>query len=151
MNQMELVTGFMKVLGEQKKLLKHTTINMLIKCVNELIAEEERPFMKAENVMGLEAWLKSDDTGLSSKYMAFVLCNGPKAEYAHPVDADDFGRCYRFLKAVLGGDELSVMAGESKQWQALVTNWPELSELYEKNKFVDLSKKIQELLKGVEK
>ena len=47
MNQIEIVSGFLNVLGEQKKLLKHSTINLLIKCVNELIAEEERPFIAA--------------------------------------------------------------------------------------------------------
>jgi len=153
MNQIEIVSGFLNVLGEQKKLLKHSTINLLIKCVNELIAEEERPFIAAKEGSGLHAWLFSDDTGLSSKYMAHILLpdSAPYAEYAHPIDAGDFGRCHRFLQAIDYRGTLDEMRPQSRQWNALVEMWQHFSELYSQDRNETINREIMELLKGVEK
>lgn len=152
MKQIELVTGFMQVCGEQKPLLKPSTISIIVEMANRIIAEEERDFNPAKEGQGLQAWLFSDDTGLSSRYMAYILCNGPEAEYAHPIDVDDFGRCYRFLKAVPDvKGHMHRLESKSRQWEALVELWDHLSAIYEQGHNGILSDEIQELLKGVEK
>jgi len=154
MDQMKLVCDVVKAFGKQKKTMKRSTLNVIIASCNAIIAEEERPFVAAVPGMGLVDWLASDDTGLSSKFMAKILCNGPRAEYAHPLDASDFGRCYRFLKAVsLPGVEKSLlkeMSVASVKWAMLVAYWPELEKMYEA-KHKNLSAKIDEILKGCEK
>jgi hypothetical protein len=82
--------------------------------------------------MGLTAWLASDRTGLSSKYMAHVLTGKTLgAKYAHPHDPSDFGRCLGLLEAVPAfRDRLSMMSAESGEWDRLVHSWYEIERLY---------------------
>jgi hypothetical protein len=82
--------------------------------------------------MGLTAWLASDRTGLSSKYMAHVLTGKTLgARYAHPHDPSDFGRCLGLLEAVPAfRDRLPVMSAESGEWDRLVHSWDEIERLY---------------------
>jgi len=82
--------------------------------------------------MGLTAWLASDRTGLSSKYMAHVLTGKTLgAKYAHPHDPSDFGRCLGLLEAVPAfRDRLSMMSAESGEWDRLVHSWDEIERLY---------------------
>jgi len=84
--------------------------------------------------MGLTAWLASDRTGLSSKYMAHVLTGKSLgAKYAHPHDPADFGRCLGLLEAVPAfRDRLSMMSAESGEWDRLVHAWDEIERLYRK-------------------
>lgn len=82
--------------------------------------------------MGLTAWLASDRTGLSSKYMAHVLTGKTLgAKYAHPHDPSDFGRCLGLLEAVPAfRDRLSMMSAESGEWDRIVNAWDEIERLY---------------------
>lgn len=150
MNQFDLVTGFLKVIGKQQKCVKPRVINTVIECANKIISEIERPDIVATPGMGLSAWLKCDDTGLSSRFMAHVLSGGPPAENRHPLDADDFGRCYRFLRAVCapgsGKEKVAGMASCSLQWHALVGVWADLEQIYETGEFEKLSKAIEKVL-----
>jgi hypothetical protein len=130
MNQMKLVTDFIAAIGKQKKAVLPRTINLVIKAANEIIADIEKPFVPATPGMGLEAWLKSDDVGMSSRYLAWCMFGGTEPEYAHPLDADDFGRCYRLLRAV-GANGAFCARNKSYQWNALEKNWDGLEKMYE--------------------
>lgn len=153
-SQMDLVHAIMNTM--QTAGVKDITVrqfNSVIAAANSIIAELEQPTVKATPNMGLVAWLKSDDTGLSSLYMASVLCGHPDfAQYAHPHDPDDFGRCYRFLLAIPHvRTRLNLMAAKSDQWEKLCLNWDELERLYLEEspagKCPKLYARIQELLK----
>ena len=146
MDQIKLIGDIAKAISKQKKDVPLRIFNVILKCANELIFEIERPERKSVPGMGLKAWLQSDDTGLSSKYMAHILCGGPETEYALPQDSDDFGRCYRFLLACPSRGT-GRMSECSPQWKYLEKAWPELVRLYEEKKFEKLNKEIQEAIK----
>jgi hypothetical protein len=108
-------------------------INTICRCATEIVTEAGRPYVPAKPAMGLTAWLASDDTGLSSKYMASVLADSPfSARVNNPWDGADFGRCYRLLRAVpellRNFDRLATCPAP---WPALHANWTELEHIYE--------------------
>lgn len=83
--------------------------------------------------MQVADWLTSDDTGLSSRFMARILSGLPPGDGQpyHPYDTSDFGRCHRLLeKAPALRSLLPRMAGQSDIWKKLVENWDEITKLY---------------------
>lgn len=137
-NQMDLISVVAKEIDRQQTEAHDTPIsgsrafNAIIAGVNSIIAELERPNRDSFTAMGLTAWLRSDDTGMSSKAMAHHLC-GSYAEYPneHPHDPDDFGRCHRFLEAVpTTRERVSEMEKVSPKWKALADHWDELTAIY---------------------
>lgn len=107
-------------------------INAIIAAADIICAEFNRESVAAHDGMGLAAWLKSDDTGLSSKYMAKVCAGGPITRNEHPYDPHDFGRCYRFLRAVPDAREnLHKLRDSGPVWAAYVQHWEEMERLYE--------------------
>lgn len=104
-------------------------LNAVIAAADSIIREFEREPVMATDDMGLDAWLRCDDTGLSSCYMASVL-GGFSREYAHPHDVDDFGRCSRLLRSVPEfRGSLRVMKSCSPQWAKLVERWDAIEEM----------------------
>ena len=144
-SQMDLVTGILGLLekhGVKDGNSRH--FNAVIAAATSIIAEFSRPNVLSAPGMGLAAWLRSDDTGLSSKHMARILCNirvdcdieeVRTGKPPHPLDPDDFGRCYRFLRAVPIGPErargVAYMGNSSREWAGLTAAWDELEKLYE--------------------
>ena len=82
-------------------------------------------------------WLLSDDTGISSKNIIRRFLNLPISSFGWPHDADDFGRCYRMLK-ICPFIKIAIMKDVDKIWADLVDKWQELSDLYEKDKGVEI-------------
>ena len=107
-------------------------LNAVIKAVDMIVEELAKPDVSVASEMGLAAWLASDRTGLSSKYMAHVLTGKTLgAKYAHPHDPSDFGRCLGLLEAVPAfRDRLHMMSAESGEWDWLVHSWDEIERLY---------------------
>jgi hypothetical protein len=124
-NQIELIAAICEELGRQGVgSLPPRKINAVIASANAIIAAYESPDRPSRPGMGLDEWLRSDDTGMSSRFMAWVLCGGPLAEGARPHDLDDFGRCSRFLDAVPSARlNLPKMRGAGKAWARLVNRW----------------------------
>ena len=90
-------------------------------------------------------WLTGHDTGRSS--LSIVRRNfNLSGEYYHPLDADDFGRCYRLLENV-PQIKLSTMVGASPIWNKMVYAWPILEIYYKENDFSRISQKIDEIEK----
>jgi hypothetical protein len=81
--------------------------------------------------MGLDAWLSSDQTGVSSIFMAGVLSGSFSRKFGHPHDPSDFGRCLGLLDACpeLRGN-IRRMAEHGAEWSALVGAWHELEKMY---------------------
>lgn len=119
--------------------------NIILKASSSITEELRRKPRPATDGMGLDAWLESDDTGLSSKYMAYVLApEAPYSEYAHPYDPADFIRCEKLLQAVPElKDKLHNMAECSGEWSGLIRDWQVISELIEKDDGEEAYKLVQ--------
>jgi hypothetical protein len=107
--------------------------------------------------MGLRAWIDSDETGLSSRYLACVLTRDtawdrtagyPRAELHHPHDAGDFGRCAKMIDAQ---PELRANLARLAEpahgpvWNAIGARWADLEALYRAEKFADLTAELRAL------
>jgi len=106
-------------------------INAITEAANMLEKELNRDSVPAKDGMGLQAWLMSDDTGMSSKYMAYIIKGGPRCEPAIPHDPSDFGRCYRFRRAFVPPVPVDLMAKCGPAWELYVRNWDAMERLYE--------------------
>lgn len=82
-------------------------------------------------------WIVGNDTGISSKAIWARMMGVAEASQDHgwgnyPHDPDDFGRCYRLLKAVPEWrSRIGEMAAENTVWKAMADAWDELSAMYE--------------------
>lgn len=134
-NQIDLIGAISNELTRQGiKRVNQRQFNAIINAANRIIFEIDTPNTLSKPGMGLEEWLLTDDTGASSKYMASILLGkGPHAEHAYPYDADDFGRCYRFLQAVPEARKnLDKLKECGPVWNTYIENWSELEGLYER-------------------
>ncbi|EKP0311738.1 hypothetical protein JE959_001764 [Aeromonas veronii] len=126
LNSMALVGVISKEINNQIPNLPVNArlMNSIIQAANGIVAEFAKDSVMATEGMGLAAWLESDDTGLSSKYMACVLSGQFCSEFAYPRDTDDFGRCVRLIKAVPElAPKIAQMQGRGAMWDAVVENW----------------------------
>ena len=147
-SQIELLSVVLHELERQGvKSLYSKQYNEIIASINNIIEVAERKAVLTKPNMGLDAWLKSDDTGISSEFMAGVLSKTFYRKYGHPHDIDDFGRCMRLLVAVPElRSELSLMKAESKEWENFVNNWDDIESFIKEEKFKDASNLIKECL-----
>jgi hypothetical protein len=126
--QITLMTGFMSFIkNEYPELdLNCRQYNAIIKAATTLADELNTPNESAKANMGLVAWLKSDDVGSSSKFLAFKLSGSPLAicDNRHPRDPADFQRCRDMLDAVPElKSKLGDIASVSIVWAGLVEDW----------------------------
>lgn len=145
LSQIGLIGAIFKYLGQCNiEFLNPRQTNAIIAAANSILFEMEKPTTLTSPGMGLDAWLKSDDTGMSSLFMAGFLGKFSRP-YAFPQDADDFGRCQRLLIAVPEFADRSVLLRlASPQWARLVDRWPELSELMDQKKYDQVNAIIKE-------
>lgn len=108
-------------------------VNATIAAADDIVRELRTPVRLTREGMGLDAWFSSDDTGLSSQYLASVLSDRGLIENNHPHDPTDFGRCVRLLDAV---PELRAKlprlsdVKHGRVWTAIYEYWAELELLY---------------------
>jgi hypothetical protein len=77
-----------------------------------------------------QQWIVSGDTGRSSVAIWSHMMHS-RGNTEHPLDPDDFGRCYRLLKAIPAWRaRIGEMASVSRVWGSLVEHWAELEALY---------------------
>lgn len=104
--------------------------NAIIQAANLICEEYAKPVVRAPKGMGLIEWLASDDTGLSSLFMASKLTGMFKAKYAYPHDPADFGRCLRLVEAVPKLEsKIRDMSQHGKEWAVVAANWHEWAEV----------------------
>lgn len=130
-------------------------VNAIIAAANLVVEAYAEPFRPAVQNMGLAAWLESDDTGMSSRFMAAMLRTDEeipvpltKEERAAPVphDPEDFGRCLRLLDAVPHfRKRLDRLEAASGAWGEIVRNWTELEEMYRRGDGKRLLARMKEL------
>jgi hypothetical protein len=77
----------------------------------------------------------ADGAGVSSKTIAHVLGGLPVDYTSHPLDVDDFGRCYRLLLLFPEWrPRLGEVAERYPHWRPLVAAWNEITASYESEK-----------------
>lgn len=136
-SQIELVSGIFKLLERQG--LKDAPIgvlNKVISCADEIIAEINRELIFAKDGEGYHAWIKSDDTGESSKFLADVLRSNKELTADRirvPYDPSDFGRCVRMLRVCSElKKDLPKIKGYGPIWREIFYNWEYMEDLYDK-------------------
>ncbi|MBC3211411.1 hypothetical protein [Serratia fonticola] len=140
-DQINLLTAITKEIDRQHPGtgVEARRFNAIIKAANDICAEFAKPVVKASQGMGIAAWLASDDTGLSSKFMASVLTGEFKAENHYPRDPADFGRCLRLVNAVPGlAEKIGDTSQHGKHWVVVAENWGEWVEVYRSKDFTRL-------------
>lgn len=162
-SQIDLISGIIKLLDRQGvKVMNARQTNAVIAAANTVVnalAIEHRP---ATPGMGLTAWLESDDTGMSSRYMACALATLTGLQQAvyvsndgtipSPRDPDDFGRCVRLLDAVpeLREHIPALKDGHGPAWAGLVAAWDELEALYREELPSGKAPRLYERMRGIE-
>lgn len=78
-------------------------------------------------------WWENGERGVSSEIMWYVLQGRPNPRHgSHPLDPDDFRRCYLLIKTVPEWkDRLPFLKPLSTAWSNLVDNWDKLTEMLE--------------------
>ncbi|TNV22107.1 hypothetical protein FH968_04320 [Buttiauxella sp. B2] len=145
-NQIALISAITEELNRQQpELPADDRMNVIIKAANDICAEYSRELVVASRGMGLTAWLASDDTGLSSKFMASVLSYGHfTAPNNYPRDPDDFGRCMRLVQAVPEFKGLiHLLVDHGPEWEAVANNWERWVELYSSGDGRELYKEMK--------
>lgn len=140
-SQIGLVGAICTYLANTHAALNKRQINAIIAGANMVMDALKQPHIPVEYDMGLLRWLRCDETGMSSKWMARCLSDRighgaveMSAEQAFPHDAADFGRCVGLLTAcpAMRG-EMGVMADQGPEWKALVENWGDLEAMWLKS------------------
>lgn len=132
-DQIQLVAAIAKEIDRQHPGagVESRCFNTIILAANNICQEFAKPVVKASEGMGLADWLASDDTGMSSLFMASKLTGMFEAEYAYPHDPADFGRCLRLVEAVPELEsKIRDMSQHGKEWAVVAANWHEWAEVY---------------------
>jgi hypothetical protein len=136
LSQLELVTDILRAIEKQspKATIDMTLLNVICEAAIDIVNEADRKRVYAKHGMGIKAWLASDDTGLSSRFMAAVLAGFfDLPENHHPHDVADFGRCVRMLDAA---PELRPRMGMMEKcgpvWSRFIDEWGKLEGMYRK-------------------
>lgn len=159
-DQIELIGAIVKHLGKRHK-VKHLLprqYNAIIAGANLIVEQCAEGERQAGAGIGVQAWLLSDQTGVSSKYMLRALQGGEAFRrmwhaatgYGHPHDASDFGRCLGLLSAAPElRQHLELMSECGPEWSALVAHWEELECLHgtDPHKCSDRIRKIMKTIR----
>lgn len=156
MNQINLVSAITKELERQKAFFDVKVLNKVVDCANQIIAEVERKRIYAEGKMTFDDWTRSDDTGLSSEWLALSLRGYTDNNVSYPYDPSDFGRCYRMLNCVDGAKDLFLakadhIAYKSKVWAKYIEHWKELESLWEEESPNGKCPKLYALMQKLQK
>lgn len=148
-NQIDLIRAICKYLDRHGvKTLNARQHNAIVAGANTIMDALQKPHQTATPGMGLDAWLKCDETGVSSIHLAGVLSRQFSRLPGHPHDADDFGRCLGLLMACPElREHLGRMASEGPEWTALVGRWDELDGLLATDREA-ANRIIRELVEG---
>lgn len=153
--QVQLIATIAEAIEADRKIgLTARELNTVIRASAEIIRELQHPERPVVPGMGINAWQRSDHTGLSSLWMARVLAKVGAARYAYPHDPDDFSRCVGLLIACPElRCRLTAMMETGKEWEAIVPHWPEwelwVTTMTTGPEQEELYRRMQAVLEGV--
>lgn len=93
--------------------------------------------MEHDTLKKIARWGVSDDTGLSSRFLASCIIGEPVEEKYTPADPADFARCFRLAELVSSkelDEALELAATKSKKWKIVADNWNELASMFLREK-----------------
>ena len=94
--------------------------------------EEPKPDFNTGLYERANWWWINGERGLSSETMWHCLMDEEILNINHPLDPDDFSRCYKLLEAVPEWKgRIPELKDLSWQWANLVDNWDKLNDFYE--------------------
>lgn len=104
------------------------------------VPKVEKYKLTESELWDLSAWLLSNDTGASSKFMAAVAIAAgkfdPRLRLDYPYDAPDLGRCVRLIEKVPSIKKFfPSIRLVSPEWEAYIEHWDELTALWHKNDY----------------
>lgn len=149
LSQTDLVSMILKTIEKSGVTgISPRQLNAVIKAATAVIDELNRPDSVAAAGAGLAAWVASDKTGLSSRYMARSLQGFAGLSHVtvpttqdwirspYPLDPDDLDRCVGLLDAVpeLRPHIPRMADGHGPQWAVLAQHWNELEALLREEK-----------------
>lgn len=143
-DQMSLVNAINQELSRQCPDMPFcpSIFNTAIKAANLVVEECAREPVKVREGMSISEWFECDDTGTSSKYMAYVIDGGttrlPIQGYSYPHDADDFGRCLRMVRALGFEKKVFLMLTTGHEWREIASHWEELVAHYDNENWEEL-------------
>nr|WP_012219933.1 hypothetical protein [Vibrio sp. 0908]ABX77121.1 gp42 [Vibrio sp. 0908] len=143
-DQMSLVNAINQELSRQcpDRPFCPSIFNTAIKAANLVVEECAREPVKVREGMSISEWFECDDTGTSSKYMAYVIDGGttrlPIQGYSYPHDADDFGRCLRMVRALGFEKKVFLMLTTGHEWREIASHWDELVAHYDNENWEEL-------------
>jgi hypothetical protein len=148
-SQMVLFTGILELLDSMGvNEGDPALLNIVANAATNIVKECARERVMASDGMGLSRWLCSDDTGLSSRFMAAVLSGAPLPENHYPGDCWDFGRCVRLLRAAPElRANLGRMANEGPIWAKILSHWELLEGMYDAKDYQGICSTLQECSK----
>lgn len=169
-SQSKLVTGILNLLAEQlgpDAAILPRQFNVIVSAADSIVAEMERPYREAKPGCGYREWCESDDTGLSSKYLADILWSAAKImddkaedsvevmkefckklhgrgdKFHYPRDSGDFGRCVKMLDSDIRlRENLHWMSQAPSPWPSLIAKWDVLEQLYRAGELRKLTEEI---------
>jgi hypothetical protein len=100
----------------------------------------------------MDFWLKMGERGISSETMFEVLGNtNLDVRYrSHPLDPDDFRRCYLLLETIPEWKaDLKKLRELSPIWSNLVDNWDSLTEMIKEQIQTGKANKMYEFMKSL--
>lgn len=143
-DQMSLVNAINQELSRQCPDMPFcpSIFNAAIKAANLVVEECAREPVKVREGMSISEWFECDDTGTSSKYMAYVIDGGttrlPIQGYSYPHDADDFGRCLRMVRALGFENKVFLMLTTGHEWREIASHWDDLVAHYDNESWEEL-------------
>ncbi|KAB8305771.1 hypothetical protein EH227_24715 [Rouxiella chamberiensis] len=153
LNQISLFSAIAKEISRQcPGIPADGRSNIVIKAADMIVAEYAREPVVAKPSMGLAAWLASDEVGMSSEYMAWVLSKSDPAVWgqrrpkiSYPRDADDFGRCVGLVIAMPSYEFLvdEMRDNHGVYWAAVSANWYPWVKLFKARQYKELNQAIR--------
>lgn len=156
-NQMELVSAIMREVDRQHRerhgktmTVAHRHINVIVAAANTIVDSLNIPFQPSIPDEGLDAWLRSDDTGQSSLWMAGVMFGyAGGAHYAYPHDNADVCRCIRMAHSTRpSSDAFSKLAATGEEWRRIVQLWPQFESAYAGKRWDEMDALLAQCIGG---
>jgi hypothetical protein len=101
-------------------------------------------------------WAIHGERGISSETIYSVICEEPllpllkQNSFCHPLDPDDFRRCYLLIKSVPEWKaKLEKMRSISAVWDKLVTHWNKLEKMLEEQLETHKANGMYEFMKSL--